>query len=48
MNTDKKCKICGNGDESKLIVVVSKNGKSEDGYKCLECLMKFGKSQRIY
>ncbi len=38
-NEVKKCKLCGNEDESKLIVNKSTDGKYKDGYKCLECLM---------
>ncbi len=38
-NKIKKCKLCGNEDEVQLIVDKSTDGKHEDGYKCIECLM---------
>ena len=36
-NEVKKCKFCGNKDESKLFVAISTDGKHEDGYECLKC-----------
>ena len=42
-NEIKKCKFCGNEDESQLVVVPSTDmdgNKYNDGYQCLKCAIE--------